>query len=56
LKQGDTALFSGVVSADPNNGNRISAAIADGRSGEKIRLMITTTEGKELIAAETAIK
>jgi len=56
LKQGDIALFSGVVSADPNNGNRISAAIADGRSGEKIRLTITTTEGKELIAAETAIK
>ena len=56
LKQGDIALFSGVVSADPNNGNRISAAIADGRRGEKIRLTITTTEGKELIAAETAIK
>ena len=56
LKRGDTALSSGVVSADPNNGNRISAAIADGRSGEKIRLTITTADGKELIAAETAIK
>lgn len=56
LKRGDTTVFSGAVSADPSNGNRIAAAIADGRSGEKIRLTITTTEGKELIAAETAIK
>ena len=56
LKRGDTALFSEVVSADPNNGNRISAAIADGRTGDKMGLTITTTEGHELIAAETAIR
>lgn len=56
LKRGDLALFSEVVSTDPQNGNRISAAMADGRSGETIRLTITTTDGKELIAAETAIR
>ena len=54
LRQGDTALFSEVVSAHPNKGNRISAPLAGGR--EPIRLTITSTEGKELIAAEAAIK
>lgn len=56
LKQGDTALFSEFVRADPNHGNRISTALADGRGGDKIRLTITTTDGQELIAAETAIR
>jgi hypothetical protein len=44
------------VKADPKNGNRISAAIPAGHSGEQVRLTITTAEGKELIAAETKIK
>jgi hypothetical protein len=56
LKRGDTALFNGVVSADPKEGNRISAAIPDSGSGEKVLLTITTTDGKALIAAEAAIK
>ena len=56
LKRGDTVLFNEPVKADPTNGNRISAAMAAGHSGEPIRLTITTAEGKELIAAETTIK
>jgi len=56
LKRGDTILFNDAVTADPKNGNRISAAIPAGHSGEQVRLTITTAEGKELIAAETRIK
>jgi hypothetical protein len=56
LKRGDAVLFDDAVTADPKNGNRISAAIPEGRSGEQIRLTIRTAEGKELIAAETRIK
>jgi len=56
LKRGDTILFNDTVNADPKNGNRISAAIPAGGSGDEVRLTITTAEGKELIAAETKIK
>jgi hypothetical protein len=56
LKRGDAVLFDDAVSADPNNGNRISARIAAGHSGEQVRLTIGTAEGKELIAAETKMK
>jgi len=56
LKRGDAILFNDTVTADPKNGNRISAAIPAGGSGEQVRLTITTAEGKELIAAETRIK
>jgi hypothetical protein len=56
LKRGDMVLFNGVVNADPKSGNRISVAIPDGGSGDNVQLTITTTEGKALIAAETAIK
>jgi hypothetical protein len=56
LKRGDAILFNDAVKADPKNGNRISAAIPAGGSGEQVRLTITTAEGKELIAAETKIK
>jgi hypothetical protein len=56
LKRGDTILFNDAVKADPKNGNRISATIPGGGSGEQVRLTITTAEGKELIAAETGIK
>jgi Domain of unknown function (DUF5107) len=56
LKRGDAILFSDAVQADPKNGNRISATIPAGGSGEQVRLTITTAEGKELIAAETRIK
>jgi len=55
LKRGETVLFDEAVAADPQHGNRVSAAIAAGR-GETVRLMITTANGKELIAAETKIK
>jgi hypothetical protein len=44
------------VKADPKNGNRISATIPAGLSGEQVQLTIRTAEGKELIAAETKIK
>jgi Domain of unknown function (DUF5107) len=56
LKRGDAVLFDAAVQADPEHGNRISAAIPDGRSGEPIGLTIRTADGKELIAAETTIK
>jgi len=55
LKRGDAVLFDKVVAADPQHGNRIFAALAAG-SGEKVQLVITTANGKELIAAETRIK
>ncbi|WP_165421260.1 DUF5107 domain-containing protein [Bradyrhizobium sp. Leo170] len=55
LKRGDTALFDDIVKADPKNGNRISATILDGSSGEQVKLTIRTTDGKELIAAETTM-
>jgi hypothetical protein len=44
------------VKADPNNGNRVSAGVPAGSSGEPVRLTIRTAEGKELIAAETKLK
>jgi hypothetical protein len=56
LKRGDAVLFNDSVEADPKNGNRISATIPAGGSGEQIQLTITTAEGKELIAAEAKIK
>ncbi|MDB5609669.1 MAG: hypothetical protein JWP25_6569 [Bradyrhizobium sp.] len=56
LKRGDAVLFNDAVKADPKNGNRISATIPAGGSGEQIQLTIRTEEGKELIAAETKIK
>jgi hypothetical protein len=56
LKRGDAVLFDAPVNADPKNGNRISAPLPAGGSGDRIKLTIATVEGKELIAAETAIK
>jgi Domain of unknown function (DUF5107) len=56
LKRGDAVLFNGAVKADPKNGNRISATIPTGGSGDQVQLTIRTAEGKELIAAETKIK
>jgi Domain of unknown function (DUF5107) len=56
LKHGDSVLFDDAVNADPKNGNRISATIPAGGSGEQVRLTIRTADGKELIAAETKIK
>jgi hypothetical protein len=56
LKRGDAVLFNDAVKADPKNGNRISATIPEGLSGEQVQLTIRTAEGKELIAAETKIK
>jgi Domain of unknown function (DUF5107) len=56
LKRGDAVLFNDAVKADPKNGNRISATIPAGGSGEQVQLTIRTAEGKELITAETKIK
>ena len=56
LKRGDSVLFDDTVKSDPTHGNRVSAAFPVGSSGEQARLTIATPEGKELIAAETAIK
>ena len=56
IKRGDAMLFDDTVKADPKNGNRIAATMPAGGSGEPIRLTIRTTEGQELIAAQTTIK
>src|ERR1700730_1295516 len=56
LKRGDAILFNDAVKADPKNGNRISATIPAGGSGQRIQLTIRTAEDKELIEAETKIK
>jgi Domain of unknown function (DUF5107) len=56
LKRDEAVLFDGAVQADPENGNRISAAIPAGGSGDQIRLTIRTAAGKELIRAATRIK
>jgi hypothetical protein len=56
LKRGDAVLFNDAVTADPKNGNRISATFPAGASGEQVQLTIRTAEGKELIAAEAKIK
>jgi hypothetical protein len=56
LKRGDAVLFDAPVKVDPKNGNRISARLPAGGSGDRIKLTIATAAGKELIAAETAIK
>jgi hypothetical protein len=56
LKRGGGILFDDSVTADPKGGNRIAASIPAGGSGEQVQLTITTADGKELIAAATAIK
>src|SRR5437763_2898295 len=52
LKRGDTLLVDDDVTADPKNGNRSSATIPAGGTGEQVQLTSTTAEGKRLIAAE----
>jgi hypothetical protein len=56
LKRGDAVLFNDAVKADPENGNRISAGVPAGSSGEQVQLTIRAADGIELIAAETKIK
>lgn len=56
LKRGDAVLFDEVVTADPKSGNRIAAPIPSGRTGDRVQLTIRNADGRELIAAETAIK
>jgi hypothetical protein len=56
LKRGEIALFDNDVTPDSAKGNRVSAALADGKAGEPIRLTIRSGDGKELIAAETPTK
>src|SRR5262249_15880642 len=55
LKRGDAVLFDKNVTADATQGNSISTPMAAG-SGEKVQLTIKTTDGRELIAAETTTK
>jgi hypothetical protein len=56
LKRGEAIVFDAPVTIDPKNGNRLSVPLSAGGSGDRIRLTIATADGKELIAAETAIK
>jgi hypothetical protein len=56
LKRGEAVLFDDAVTADPKHGNRIAVPIPANSSGSQVRLTIRTAEGKDLIAAEAAIK
>jgi hypothetical protein len=56
LKSGDRVLFDDSVTADPKNGNRVSANVPASGSGEPVQLTIRTAEGNALIAAETRMK
>jgi hypothetical protein len=56
LKRGDTVLLNDAVQPDPQHGNHVSVALPADGSGRKVRLTITTADGRELIAAETTIK
>jgi Domain of unknown function (DUF5107) len=56
LKRGDAVLLDEDVKAEPKSGNRMSATIPAGGSGEQVGLTIRTKDGKELIAAGTRIK
>ncbi|MBR0693959.1 DUF5107 domain-containing protein [Bradyrhizobium lablabi] len=55
LRRGNAVLFDDRVTADPNNGNRVTAGIPAASSGP-IQLTIQTIEGKALIAAETNVR
>jgi len=55
LRRGNAVLFDEAATADPRNGNRISVAIPAG-SDRNVKLTIATADGRELIAADTAIK
>jgi hypothetical protein len=55
LRRGDAVLFDELVSSDPTNGNRISAATPAASNGD-VKLTIATADGRELIAATAAIK
>lgn len=56
LKRGEAVLFDEAIKADPEHGNRVSAALPADSAGERVRLTIRTAAGRELIAAETKVK
>ena len=56
LKRGEAVFLDEAVTADPQKGNRISAAIPPGGRGDRVQLVISTAAGKQLIAAETEMK
>jgi Domain of unknown function (DUF5107) len=56
LKRGEVVLLDSAVTADPNGGNRLTAPLDAGGSGEWVQVRVSTADGIELIAAETRIK
>jgi hypothetical protein len=56
LTRGDATLFEDVVKADPKNGNRVTATLPAGGSGDEVQLTITAADGRELIAAGARIE
>ena len=56
VKSGDAVLVNELVTADPKNGNHISAAIPSGGSSNQVELTIASAEGKELMVTEATIK
>jgi hypothetical protein len=55
LRRGDAMLFDEPVTPEAKNGNRISAPIPAGSSGD-VTLKIATADGRELISVITAMK
>jgi hypothetical protein len=55
VRRGDAVLSDQSVTLDAKSGNRISAAIPAGSSGD-VKLTIATTDGREVIAAMAAIR
>jgi len=56
LKRDQAIVFDGVVTADPKNGNRLSAVLPAGANGGKVQATIRTIDGKELMTTATTIK
>jgi hypothetical protein len=56
LRRGEAVLYDDAVQADPKAGSRISVPFDGGGSGEWVKAVITTSDGDELITAETRIK
>jgi hypothetical protein len=56
LKRGEVVFFDESVTADPKNGNRISATLPAGGGTAPVQLTISTAGGKQLIAAEANIR
>ena len=56
LKRGEALLFDDDITADPEAGNRIVAALPPASRGDRVSLTIRDAQGKQLIGAATKIE